>query len=125
VRSSRFDVEAVVGYTLLTGMLLSLALLAIGLAWHRATWGTFRFDYILPATSVGDFVVTDFAQVRAAPARPRLLVNLGIAVLMLTPYVRVLASMLYFVLIERNVKYSFFTAFVLAVLTYSLFAGAH
>jgi uncharacterized membrane protein len=123
VRSSRFDVEAVVGCTLLTGVLLSLALLAIGIAWHRATSGTLRFDYTLPATTVGGFVVTDLAQLRAAPARPRLLVNLGIAVLMLTPYVRVLASMLYFVLIERNVKYGFFTAFVLAVLTYSLFAG--
>jgi uncharacterized membrane protein len=43
---------------------------------------------------------------------------------MLTPYVRVLASMLYFVLVERNVKYGLFTGFVLAVLTYSLFAGA-
>jgi uncharacterized membrane protein len=57
-----------------------------------------------------------------APARPRLLVNLGIAVLMLTPYVRVLASMLYFMLVERNLKYGLFTAFVLAMLTYSLVA---
>ena len=41
--------------------------------------------------------------------------------LLLTPYVRVLASMLYFALVERNLKYSVFTAFVLLVLTYSLF----
>ena len=41
---------------------------------------------------------------------------------MLTPYVRVLASMLYFMLVERNLKYGLFTAFVLAMLTYSLVA---
>jgi len=114
--------ESVVGYTLSTGVLLSLALIAVGLAWHRAIWGTFQFDYTLPATSVGGFIVADVQQVATAAARPRLLVNLGIAVLMLTPYVRVLASMLYFMFVERNVKYSLFTAFVLATLTYSLFA---
>ena len=76
----------------------------------------------LAATSVGQFIITDVRQVTTAAARPRLLVNVGIAVLMLTPYVRVLASMLYFVFVERNVKYSLFTAFVLATLTYSLFA---
>jgi len=39
---------------------------------------------------------------------------------LLTPYVRVLASMIFF-LVERNWKYSVFTFFVFAVLTYSLF----
>jgi hypothetical protein len=34
--------------------------------------------------------------------------------------VRVLASMLYFVFVERNVKYSIFTALVLGLLTWSL-----
>jgi hypothetical protein len=35
--------------------------------------------------------------------------------------VRVLASMLYFLLAARNWKYTVFTAFVLTILTYSLF----
>jgi len=47
--------------------------------------------------------------------------NVGLAVLMLTPYARVLASVLYFALVERSAKYTIFTGFVLAVLTYSLF----
>jgi uncharacterized membrane protein len=60
----------------------------------------------------------------ATPAlRPRLLVNLGIGVLLLTPYVRVLASLVYFATVERDPKYALFTAFVLAVLTYSLLLG--
>ena len=62
-------------------------------------------------------------QATGEPARPRMLVNLGIAALMLTPYVRVLMSMLYFALVERNRKYAVFTAFVLAMLTYGLFTG--
>ena len=41
--------------------------------------------------------------------------------LLLTPLVRVLASLLFFALAERNWKYALFTGFVLAVLTYSLF----
>lgn len=66
-------------------------------------------------------MLADIRQVAADAVRPRLLINLGIAALMLTPYVRVLASMLYFAFIERNGKYTLFTGFVFAVLTYSLF----
>ena len=40
---------------------------------------------------------------------------------MLTPYVRVAASMLYFGIAEHNWKYTLFTLFVFTVLTYSLF----
>jgi uncharacterized membrane protein len=52
--------------------------------------------------------------------RPRLLISLGIVALLLTPYLRVLASMLFFAVVEHNWKYTAFTAFVLIVLTYSL-----
>ena len=40
---------------------------------------------------------------------------------MLTPYVRVLVSILYFAFSERNWKYALFTGFVFSVLTFSLF----
>jgi uncharacterized membrane protein len=40
---------------------------------------------------------------------------------MLTPYLRVVASVVYFMAGLRNWKYAVFTGFVLAVLTYSLF----
>jgi len=55
------------------------------------------------------------------PLRPRLFLNMGIAILMLTPFVRVLASVFYFAFAERNWKYTLFTGFVLSVLIYSLF----
>jgi uncharacterized membrane protein len=117
----RFDMELVVGSILLVGVLSSMALLAAGLAWHWATSGNTVLDYSLAGTTVFQFVLTDIGQLTSGALRPRVLVNLGIGVLLLTPYVRVLASLLYFALVERNPKYSAFTAFVLLVLTYSLF----
>jgi uncharacterized membrane protein len=120
-RRARVDVEAVVGYTLMAGVLTSLVLVAVGLAWHWIVRGTLQFDYTLPGTNVADFLRADVEQAALAPARPRLLVNWGIAVLLLTPYVRVLASMIYFALVDRDWKYTVFTAFVLGTLTYSIF----
>ena len=49
------------------------------------------------------------------------MIDLGLAALLLTPFVRVLASMLYFAVAERNGKYAAFTGFVLVTLSYSLF----
>jgi uncharacterized membrane protein len=121
----RVDMDTIVGFTLQIGVTLSLVLIATGLVWHRFKWGTWQWalDYRLPATTVFGFLVADVEQATGEPARPRMLVNFGIAVLMLTPYVRVLMSMLYFAFVERNRKYAVFTAFVLAMLTYGLFTG--
>jgi uncharacterized membrane protein len=113
-------VETVVGATLRAGVVLSVALIAAGLAWHWVVNGDWRLSYSLPATTVGGFLRADAQQLAARETRPRLLVNLGIAVLMLTPYVRVLASFVAFAL-ERNWKYAAFTGCVLVTLTYSLF----
>jgi len=121
----RIDMDTIIGTTLQVGVILSLSLIATGLVWHRLRWGTWQWplDYTLPATTVFGFLVADVEQATGDPARPRMLVNLGIAALLLTPYVRVLMSMLYFVFVERNLKYAVFTGFVLAMLTYGLFTG--
>jgi len=110
-----------VGGILLVGVLSSMVLLSTGLAWHWTRSGNTVLDYSLAGTTVFQFVLSDFEALTPEALRPRVLVNLGIAVLLLTPYVRVLASMLYFGLVERNLKYTVFTAFVLLVLSYSLF----
>lgn len=121
MRRTRIDVDLVIGYVLLGGVLTSMALLATGVAWHDVRTGELGLDYRLGGTTLFGFIVLDLQQLVAGEFRPRLLVNLGIAVLMLTPYARVLASMVYFGCLERNWKYTAITAFVLAVLTYSLF----
>ena len=48
-----------------------------------------------------------------------LLMTVGIALLIVTPYLRVIMSVLYFIW-KRNIKYALITIFVLAVLTISL-----
>jgi uncharacterized membrane protein len=119
-RFERETMDVVVGYILLAGVLTSLVLVAAGLAWHWVREGNPRFDYTLAGTTVFQFLVDDVHALFAGELRPRLLLNLGIAVLLFTPYLRVLASVVYFAVVERNAKYTAFTGFVLATLTYSL-----
>ena len=117
----RVDVDAIVGTLLLAGVLTSITLIAAGVVWRLLATGQLGFDYEITGTTVFGFVLLDVQQLLAGALRPRLLANLGIAILMLTPYARVLASMVYFAVVERDLPYTCFTGFVLAVLTYSLF----
>jgi uncharacterized membrane protein len=113
--------DALVGYVLLSGVLLSMALVAAGLIWEWADTGSLALHYRLGGMNLFELVVAEIRLAGHDAIRPRLLVNFGIVVLMLTPFVRVLASVAYFAAFLKNWKYTLFTAFVLAVLTYSLF----
>lgn len=113
--------EKLIGYILLVGVLASVALIAAGVIWHYAATRRLGMDYSISGMNLFRFVMADFAKATHPPLRPRLFVNLGIATLMLTPYVRVMASMIYFAFAAKNAKYTVFTAMVFGVLTYSLF----
>jgi len=116
-----FDMEIMIGYILLVGVLISAALLTIGLIWHWARWGNLRFEHSIVGMNFFEFILSTLRQVSSHATRPRFILNMGIGILMLTPFVRVLASVFYFALKERNWKYTLFTGFVFCVLTYSLF----
>ncbi len=116
-----FDMELLIGYILLVGVLLSVALLAIGFIWRWERSGNLRFQHTIVGVNFFEFVLISLRQMGSHELRPRVMLNMGIAVLMLTPFVRVLASVFYFALVQRNWKYTLFTGFVLGVLTYSLF----
>ena len=115
------DMDLLVGYILLIGVLVCLALVLGALVWRWKETGKIQFDYQLTGMNFFEFLVAEVRLAAHGAVRPRLLLSLGIIALMLTPYLRVLASMIYFIAALRNWKYSVFTAFVLAVLTYSLF----
>jgi uncharacterized membrane protein len=113
--------DTLIGYVLLGGVVLSVVLIAAGLIWEWTRTGHLGIEYTIAKMNLFEFVVTDVCQVVSGMFGPRLLISLGIAALLLTPYVRVLASLLFFALVEHNGKYVVFTGFVLAVLSYSLF----
>ncbi len=115
------EMDALVGTILQDGVVLSLALIVVGMVWRWFRTGSLAIDYQIAGMNLFQFVIDEIRLAMHGAVRPRLLINLGIAVLMLTPFVRVAASMIYFMGVLRNWKYSLFTAVVLAVLTYSLF----
>ena len=116
-----FDMDAVVGYILLIGVLISLVLVISALIWRWLNTHTLSFDYKITGMNLFQLVLAEIRLAARGAFRPRLLLSLGIAMLMLTPYIRVLASMVYFMAWLKNWKYSVFTAVVLLTLTYSLF----
>ncbi|HUL16004.1 MAG TPA: DUF1634 domain-containing protein [Terriglobales bacterium] len=117
----QFEMDVLVGHILLYGVMLSLLLICSGLIWRWFNAGNLRFDYELSGMNLFQLVAAEMKQALHAELRPRLLLSLGIAVLMLTPFIRVLASVFYFLIFQKNWKYALFTSLVLIVLTYSLF----
>src|SRR5512139_797127 len=100
-----FDMESLVGYILLIGVLLSVALLVVGFVWRWASVGTLRFEHSIAGMNFFEFILSTLQQVTSQTLRPRLFLNMGIGILMLTPFVRVLASVFYFAFVEHNWKY--------------------
>ncbi len=119
--SQRFEMDTLIGYILLYGVLISLALVTASLIWKGLATGQVGFDYELAGMNLFEFATAEIRATLSGQLRPRLLLNLGIAVLMLTPFLRVVASLIFFAAVAKNWKYVLFTSFVLVVLTYSLF----
>jgi uncharacterized membrane protein len=120
-QKSMDSMDILVGYILLVGVIISVLLIIAGTLWHWINDHNLTFQYSILGRNYFNFLLSDFTALLNGTIRPRALVNLGIAMLMLTPYVRVAASVVYFALVARNLKYTLFTLFVTAVLTYSLF----
>ncbi len=114
------DMETVIGYVLLCGLVLSMALIAGGLIWRWAVTGRLAAEYSMAGRDLFNFAVHEIHAAATDDLRPRRLISLGVLCLMLTPYARVLTSMVYF-MVKRNWKYTVFTGIVFGVLTYSLF----
>jgi len=113
--------DSLVGYILLVGVLISGLLIIAGTAWNLAINHSLSTQFTISGQNYFNFLASSFQQLFLGELQPRLLISLGIVTLMLTPFMRVGASMVYFAMVERNLKYTLFTLFVFAVLTYSLF----
>ena len=117
---AQFDMEDLISATLRNGMLLSIGLI-VGCFFYRwVTHDVMEFTLSLQARSIPALIRVDLQKLAAPSFGDDFLLHLGVSVLLLTPYARVLFSMLYFAFVERSWKHAFFTFLVLVVLTIGL-----
>ena len=117
---AQFDMENLVSSILQNGMLISISLVMVTLVVPRVEDNPRGFGSVLQARSLPLLFWADLRQLGVPGAWPTLLLHLSVAVLLVTPYLRVMASMVYFAGVERNWRHALVTGFVLAVLTITL-----
>ncbi len=120
--SGESKLETIISYLLIAGVVISFVLLIAGVVIFYRAHGTIGIIFDDPSVFIhGRNFFTFLGDIFTAPKENSVaLIVLGVAVLILTPYVRVIASFVYFAW-EKDARYVFITAFVLAVLTASLF----
>ncbi len=121
--SSRATVlQTGISWILRAGVALSLALMSVGILLKYLQTGNSSLGlssaWLAGGGNFFGFVASTAASL-VAGASPVSITALGVAVLMLTPYARVLAAVFYYTL-DRNWKYVGMTLFVLAVITFGL-----
>ena len=114
--------ETVISYILIAGVAVSLLLEVAGAVLYYRTYGNLDLSFsqamIVQGHDFFSFIYGVLRGTYGADISLRLM-TAGIAVLILTPFVRVLFSVLYFAW-EKDFKYVVITLFVLAALTASL-----
>lgn len=114
--------ELAISYLLVVGVIISLILVAAGILVYYLDSGGMG---ISQASSMFlrernfFYFLLDLFRGGGGQDRGLWLITLGIAVLILTPYARVILSFVYFMR-ERDWKYTLFTFLVLVLLTISL-----
>ena len=113
--------EKAISRILIAGVVMSLFLEIVGMALFYHSYGTVSISYekgmLIHAENFFVFLIRQFAQTSGV-SLPLRLMTLGIAILILTPYARAIASVVYFAS-RKDLKFLAITMFVLAVLTVS------
>jgi uncharacterized membrane protein len=116
-------IEQIVSVILRSGVLISGAVVFLGGSFFLARHGGERVNYhSFHAQPVSDRLVHGIIA-GAVARRARSIIQLGVLLLVATPIARVAFSIVGFAL-ERDRLYVAITTIVLAILLYSLFAGA-
>ncbi len=114
--------EKAISWILITGVIISLVLEIAGVALYGISSGNLQISQDTSVFIRGhgffSFIVQQILGENSGSSG-LLLITAGITVLILTPYVRLLASVFYFAW-QKNTKYVFITLFVLVVVTLSL-----
>jgi uncharacterized membrane protein len=113
--------ENAISYVLIGGVLISMALEIAGMALFYRAYGHLAISQeqsvFIEGHDFFSFVYGEFT--RHTRVLPIAVMTAGIMVLILTPYVRVVLSVFYFVR-YKNVKYAVITLLVLTILSVSL-----
>ena len=116
------DLETLISAILIVGVFTSLVVEIAGLGYYITSRESLEVVFTSKwQTSGNDFFAYGWSTLAslAQGANPVGLMALGVVLLMVTPYLRVLTSVVYFG-VKRNPKYALISLFVLAVLTFSL-----
>ncbi len=114
--------ERIIGYILISGGVISLFFEVAGIILYYRSYGQFKILEDKAVFIHGKnffYFLVELIQGKYIQQKALWLMTLGIAILMLTPYLRVVLSVIHFSR-EKNVKYVLITLFVLALLTMSL-----
>jgi len=122
-KSDEEHLDLIISYILILGVLASLVLETIGIISYYSLYGTMTIilqpNSALSGTNFFSYAGNVIHQTLVGVWTPFEILGLGIILLMITPYIRVVASVIYFS-ITKNTKYIFITLFVLTILTASL-----
>ena len=114
--------EGVISYVLIIGVVTSLLIEIAGVILFYHTYGNLAISHDSRMFLQGENFFIFLARLFSGSSMswPIRVITLGIAVLILTPYVRAMLSVIYFA-VHGNRKYLVITLFVFTILTISLF----
>jgi uncharacterized membrane protein len=120
--SGETKLETIVSYLLMIGVICSVMLEVLGITLYYSTYGNVQISQnqtvFISGQNFFAFII-DQMQHLFGSENAILFMTLGIVILILVPYIRVITSVIYFGW-EKNRKYVLITLFVLIVLTVSL-----
>ena len=120
--SGESKLETIISYILIIGVLISVVLEVIGIALFYATYGNLQISQdksvFISGQNFFAFTLDQFQHLFGSQ-NALLFITLGLIILILTPYIRAITSVIYFAW-EKHYKYVLITLFVLIVLTASL-----
>ena len=122
IGSGESKLESVISNILIIGVISSLALELAGIILLYISYSDLSISqdsgFFIHGMNFFIFVISQF-KISTSEILPIRLMTIGIMVLMLTPFLRVIVSAVYFA-IRKNTKYTLITLFVLAILVISL-----
>lgn len=120
--SGETKLETIISYLLMVGVVVSVTLITIGIILYSVTYGNSQVSQAKSVFISGqNFFAFTVYQIQHLFGQQNALLymTLGLIILMLTPYIRAIASVIAFAW-EKHYKYVLITLFVLVVLTLSL-----